>query len=167
MTTCKDLMIKYGKIDKKKIITFDPETTHHLSKQNWEKVAKLMKDPDSLDVVVTWAGGNRSHNYFPSCLPVAMFKFEYKNELHQLAGRSERTDKGEEFIVACVENENTEKEAAKVKEEEAKEEAVERPVHPAPVLLEQEDEEMDEIDDNQIKNKKTCLLYTSPSTRDS
>ena len=73
-----------------------------------------MKDPDSLDVVVTWAGGNRSHNYFPSCLPVAMFKFEHENELHQLAGRSERTgNEDKQFIVACVENENTEKVEAK------------------------------------------------------
>ena len=102
-----------------------------------------MKDPDSLDVVVTWAGGNRSHNYFPSCLPVAMFKFEHENELHQLAGRSERTDEGKEFIVACVENENVEKEAAKVKEEEAKYEA------------QQEDEQID----------KTVLVKRPRETR--
>ena len=113
-----------------------------------------MKDPDSLDVVVTWAGGNRSHNYFPSCLPVAMFKFEHENELHQLAGRSERTDEGKQFIVACVENENAEKKAAKVKGQKAKE-----------VLQEQEDEEMDETDDNQIKDKKTVLVKRKKATR--
>lgn len=133
MIACKDQMIKHGKIAKDRIITFDPETTHHQSKQNWAKVAKLMKEPALLDVVVTWAGGNRSHNYFPSCLPVAMFQFEHEKELHQLAGRSERMDnEDKEFIVACVENEIAEKEAAKVKDE---------------------DEEMVESDhDNQIKD---------------
>ena len=114
-----------------------------------------MHDPDLLDVVVTWAGGNRSHNYFPSCLPVAMFRFEHKNELHQLAGRSERMGNGDkQFIVACVEN------------EEAKEEAGERPIHPASVVLEQEDEEIDQTDnDTQIKDKKTVLAKRPRETR--
>ena len=168
MIICKDLMVKHGKINKDRIITFDPETAHHQSKQNWGKVAKLMKEPDLLDVVVTWAGGNRSHNYFPSCLPVAMFKFEHEKELHQLAGRSERMDNEcKEFIVACVtsrlekysppgdrpgmhqsyivvnKRENPEKEAAKVKEEGLANSHASAKDEACVRLGQQEDEEMD------------------------
>ena len=64
-----------------------------------------MINPDLLDVVVTWAGGNRSHNYFASCLPVALFQFSQEKELYQLAGRSKRKNpEGQRFIVACVKN---------------------------------------------------------------
>jgi hypothetical protein len=68
-------MIKHGKIKQDKITTFDPESAHHTAKKKWQKINELMENPDLLDVVVTWAGGNRSHNYFAKCLPVALFEF--------------------------------------------------------------------------------------------
>ena len=84
-------------------MTFNPESTHHTAKDKWKKVTRLMEEPDILDIVVTWSGGNRSHNYFTSCLPVALFEFIHEKELQQLAGRSERKGgENQEFVVACV-----------------------------------------------------------------
>lgn len=68
-------MINHGKIKRDKITTFNPESGHHTAKDKWHKINSLMENPDLLDVVVTWAGGNRSHNYFARCLPVALFEF--------------------------------------------------------------------------------------------
>ena len=108
-------MIKHGKIKPGKITTFDPESAHFTAKKKWQKINQLMENPELLDVVVTWAGGNRSHNYFAECLPVALFEFPEEKELHQLAGRSDR--KGtQKFTVACVNNEDVKKRKERAEE---------------------------------------------------
>jgi hypothetical protein len=85
-----------------------------------------MENPNLLDVVVTWAGGNRSHNYFPTCLPVALFEFSRECELRQLAGRSNRKYlENQEFSVICVKNEETRR-RKQLAEEEAIQKATER-----------------------------------------
>jgi len=53
-------MIEHGKIDGKRIVSFDPEATHHATKKKQEIVNKLMDNPSLLDVVVTWQVGARS-----------------------------------------------------------------------------------------------------------
>ena len=49
-----------------------------------------MQQPSRAQIVITWQAGCRGFNYWPQCVPVALFKFKEPNDFLQLLGRSNR-----------------------------------------------------------------------------
>lgn len=68
-------MLKRKGLNPNRIVKFDPENTSKASREEWKIVDQLMKEPHLKDVVITWEAGNRCHNYFPECYPIALFHF--------------------------------------------------------------------------------------------
>lgn len=111
---CKSLKVK------KKVVTFDPEDIE--KKKNWKDIHDL--DKNNVDIVITWAVGARSINYWQKCLVISLFIFDLKEELRQCGGRSNRNFPRDKLIqirvvvnAETVKRQKDDQEAAKKMEE--------------------------------------------------
>jgi len=94
----------------------------------WSKIKKEVDDgkfdKNNVDIVITWAVGARSINYWQKCLVISLFIFDLKEELRQCGGRSNRNFPRDKLIqirvvvnAETVKRQKDDQEAAKKMEE--------------------------------------------------